>query len=544
MRLSEAGLTIVFNGELYNYREVRRELQNRGESFRTATDTEVLLRAWAAWGPEALERFEGMWAFALADEQNGTLTLARDPFGIKPLYLHEGANGLTFASEIRALLQSGRVPRELNPDAVPGYLASGSVRAPETLVSGVRSLDPGTYELWRDGDLLTSNRYWSLAERVLAREPATPEEVHGLVRRAVALETVGDVPLGAFLSGGIDSSAIVGILASGGTRPVTVSLVFDEARYSEAEHSRLVAAHYGTDHREINVKAPEVADLLPQIPQWQDSPSIDGINTWLVSRAAREAGLTVALSGLGGDEIFAGYDVFRRVLRWQDGRRRVARVPSPVRSGLARAAQSLGRRPAKMAEALFSIDSISDFHRLSRRVFSPPEVRTLAGRLPLSDRVPAGLERLDPLAAISVLETERYMSDTLLRDADAMSMAHSLELRVPLLNPRLAVAAVSCRPSDKLGSTPKPLLVGAVPRALPPSAVERRKATFTLPFDAWIRGPLHEIVREAFQQVRGLDPDATRSLWTRFERGESGLNWSQIWAVANLELWTREHLRP
>lgn len=544
MRLAEAGLTVVFNGELYNYREVRAQLESGGEAFLTATDTEVLLRAWAIWGPEALERFEGMWAFALADERAGTLTLVRDPFGIKPLYVHEGPDGLTFASEVRALLKSGRVPRELDPEAIPGYLASGSLRSPGTIVRGVRSLDPGSFEVWNGAGQITVRRYWSLAERVLARDSASPEEVYELARRAVALETVSDVPLGAFLSGGVDSSAIVGMLASEGMRPTTISLVFDEAQYSEAEHSRAVAAHYGTDHREITVRAAHVAELLPSIPRSQDSPSIDGVNTWLVSRAARSAGLTVALSGLGGDEIFAGYDVFRRVLKWHEGRRRLGWLPPAFGRGVVGAAGRLGPRPGRIAEALFGASTVSEFHRVSRRVFSPAEVMALTGQSPAPDVFIRELDRLNPTAAISVLEAGRYMHDTLLRDTDAMSMAHSLEVRVPLLNPRLAVAAVSAPQSIKLGTIPKPLLVNAVPDPLPSPIVNRTKGTFTLPFDAWMRGPLHEVVREAFREVPTLDAAAVQTLWKRYERGESGVNWSRIWAVADLALWTREHLRP
>ena len=541
MRLPEAGLTIVFNGELYNYRDVRADLASRGETFATATDTEVLLRAWARWGADALDRFEGMWAFALADERSGTLTLARDPFGIKPLYVHEGAEGLTFASEIRALLKSGRVPREIAPEAIPSYLDSGSIRAPGTLVRDVRSIDPGAYETWDSDGRHDFRCYWSLTERVLDREPATAEEVHELVRRAIRLETVSDVPLGAFLSGGVDSSAIVGVLADGGQRPITVSLVFDEARYSEAEHSRAVAAHYGTDHREILVRAAEVADLLPTIARAQDSPSIDGVNVWLVSRAARQAGLTVALSGLGGDEIFAGYDVFRNALRWQSARTKVPRLPAALGRGLARMARPLGPRRAKMAEALLATDDIGAFQSLSRRLFAPPEVCALAGIAATPRPVPGGLDRLDPLARVSVLETGRYMHDTLLRDADAMSMAHSLEVRVPLINPRLAVAAVSAPASIKLGAGPKPLLTGAIPNPIPASAVDRTKGTFTLPFDAWMRGPLRDLVRSASEGAPGLDPTAVRSIWERFDRGEPGLDWSRIWAIADLSLWAREN---
>ncbi len=541
MSLSEAGLTVVFNGEIFNYRELRAELQGRGETFRTATDTEVLLRAWGLWGEDALPRLEGMFAFALADARAGTLSLARDPFGIKPLYVHEAGGETTFASEVRALLRGGRVPRELDEAAIPAYMTYGSVRAPGTLVRGVRSLAPGTVETFAGGRRERTRRYWSLAAAVLAREPATAEEVHALVRRAVALETVSDVPLGAFLSGGVDSSAIVGVLASaGGPPPVTVSLVFDEARYSEAEHSRAVAAYYGTDHREIEVRAEEVAEILPRIPGVQDQPSVDGMNTWLVSRAAREAGLTVALSGLGGDELFAGYDVFPNALRWERLRARTPRLPAPLAAGAMRAAGLLGSRRQRMAEALLATPTLGGFQRLCRRLLSPEDVRALVGRAPEPERDPEGLDGLDPLAALSVLETGHSMHDTLLRDADAMSMAHSLEVRVPLLNPRLAAAVVSAPTRIKLGPGPKPLLVGAIPKPLPASITDRRKGTFTLPFDVWMRGPLKETVRSALAEAPGFEPRAVERLWARFERGET--NWTRVWAIADLALWTREHL--
>ena len=553
MRLPERGLTISFNGEIFNYRELRAELQARGELFTTATDTEVLLRAWAVWGEDALPRLEGMFAFALADERAGTLALVRDPFGIKPLYVHEAAGEVVFASEVRALLRSGRVPREIDGDAIGPYLAFGSAQSPQTLVRGVRSLEPGSVETFGSEGRLRTRRYWSLAEAVSAREPATAEEVGELTRRAVGLETVSDVPLGAFLSGGVDSSAIVGILAGrneaiGGPPPVTVSLVFDEARYSEAEHSRAVAAYYGTDHREIEVRAASVAEILPGIPEAQDQPSVDGINTWLVSRAAREAGLTVALSGLGGDELFAGYDLFRFALRWQDARGLTARVPRPLASAALAAARLLPTRllpsgRAKMVEAALQATSLGDLQRLFHRLLNFDEVAALTGRTPVLPVAP-NTDGLDPVAAISVLETSRYMRDTLLRDADAMSMAHSLEVRVPLLNPRLASAVVSAPARLKLGAGPKPLLTGAVPKPLPASITDRRKGTFTLPFEVWMRGPLREFVRESVREAPGLDPKAVARLWSRFERGEPGVNWARVWAIADLALWTRAHLGP
>lgn len=542
MSLPEAGLTIVFNGEIYNYREVRAVLEGEGERFETETDTEVLLRAWARWGPGALDRLEGMWAFALADARDASLTLCRDPFGIKPLYVHKGAEGLTFASEIRALLRSGRVPRNLAPEALAHYLQTGSVRGQETIVAGIRAVAPGSYETWTSGGEHKATRYWDLAALVLARDPATAEEIHHLTRRAVDLETVSDVPLGAFLSGGIDSSAIVGILAAGGTRPVTVSLVFDEAQYDEGAHSRAVAEHYGADHREIRVRAADVVELFPAIVGAQDSPSMDGVNTWLVSRAARQAGLTVALSGLGGDEIFAGYDVFHRALRWQAARAKIDWIPTPLAGTLVGVAGVLGARRAKMAEALLTTRTLGGFQHLSRRLFAPPEIVALTGRSGDLPSEGACLSELDPLAAISVLETGRYMHDTLLRDTDAMSMAHSLEVRVPLLNARLAVAAISAPRALRLGATPKPLLTGAVPDPIPASAVDRTKGTFTLPFDGWMRGPLRDLVGDALADAPGLQPAATRALWNRYERNEPGITWSRVWAVADYALWAREHL--
>ncbi|MEP7343727.1 MAG: asparagine synthase (glutamine-hydrolyzing) [Gemmatimonadaceae bacterium] len=544
----ETGVTLIYNGELYNYRDVRRDLEARSVRFQSKSDTEVLLRAYLEWGAKSIERFDGMFAFALWDPRSQVLLLARDRFGIKPLYYHQRpGQSLVFASEVRTILSSGLVPREIDMEALPGYLETGSAVSPATLVLGVCSLPPGCTAEWRDGTLRTT-RYWDLADAI-GGAPPTREEFADCLTRAVEAEMVSDVPIGLFLSGGIDSSALVAILSKGDGALHTVSLAFEEAAFDERAHARIVSENFGTTHREILVSADHVATSLPHLAEWQDLPSVDGLNTYLVSRAARESGLTVALSGLGGDELFAGYNSFRYAQSWSQKQMLLRAVP--FRGSLARVGEGLGGGwVSKLLRLLGDAASIEDLYALTREVIPPTSRAALLGRNAAAQSKSAaplnGGRNIGPVDAMTLLETGRYMLDTTLRQADIMSMAVSLEVRVPLLNHRLAELAIRTPSEWRLGEgVPKPLLVNSLPRPLPNSIVHRRKGTFTLPFASWMRGPYRPFVEEILlaqrTRERGLFADeAVRQLWQEFHAGR--VRWSHVWALVALEGWCRANL--
>ena len=336
MQDPETGNWIIYNGEIYNFRDIRRDLEQSGATFTSHSDTEAVLKAYAQWGERCLAKFRGMFAFAIWDARRHRLFLARDPMGIKPLYYAEAGSYFLFGSEVRTLLGTGLVPRRVGQAGLLNYLTFGSAYDPLTLIDGVRALPPGHSLSWENGTVRLSP-YWDLVEEgatveqsrsLSARsfsarsfsandERSAAEQIRPALEEAVRLQLVSDVPVGVFLSGGIDSSALVSILSRGGVTPSTFSIVFREAEFSEVQHSRAMAAKFHTDHHEISVSQADVLAAIPDALGAMDLPTMDGMNTFFVSRETRRAGVKVALSGLGGDEVFAGYSSFRTVPRME-----------------------------------------------------------------------------------------------------------------------------------------------------------------------------------------------------------------------------------
>src|SRR6266481_10038355 len=334
MQDPSTGNWIVFNGEIYNFRELRKELEAAGVEFKSHSDTEVILAAYRVWGESCLTRLGGMFAFALWDAPSKRLLLARDPMGIKPLYYHQSKQNFIFASEVRTLLQTGLVPRKADPTGVLSYLEFGSVYEPWTIMEGGMAVPPGHVLTVADGSV-SSREYWSPLQASSRAESdassgngiATGDQLPAILRDAILSHLVSDVPVGVFLSGGIDSSALVAVLSHNGVRANTFSLVFQEEEFNEGQYSREVARRFGTEHQEIPVSQQDTLAVLPEALCAMDQPTIDGINTYLVSAKTRAAGVKVALTGLGADEMFAGYSNFRRVPKMEAVSKRFARLP-------------------------------------------------------------------------------------------------------------------------------------------------------------------------------------------------------------------------
>ncbi len=569
MHDAETDNWIVYNGEIYNFRDVRAELEQLGTSFVSHSDTEVLLRAYARWGEECLARFRGMFAFAIWDARRHSLLIARDPMGIKPLYYAQSGSYFLFASEVRTLLGTGLVPCRIDPAGLINYLTFGSAYDPLTPVEGLRALPPGHTLTWEDGKLRLSP-YWDLVNQETRGEPpvslSTENEnlavtqLRPLLEESVRMQLVSDVPVGVFLSGGIDSSALVSILRRGGVTPSTFSIVFREAEFSEAEHSRAIARAFRTDHHEITVSQEDARAAIPEALRAMDLPTMDGINTYFVSRETRAAGVKVALSGLGGDEVFAGYSSFRTVPRMERFARFWKNVPRQVRGSLASAFTALlaeNDRNRKLASLARDNGRVLHPYFLSRMLFTPRQRDLLfpgadaataeAAAASQCDRLQRSLP-LDAVNRVSYLESRCYMLNTLLRDADFMSMSQGLEVRVPLIDHQLAKAVLSLPGGWKLNGTPKKLLVEALGGSLPDQVVHRPKRGFTLPFEHWMRQELRSEIEPVLAAKHisdgplggWLDGNQVQQIWKDFLRG--AVSWTRPWALYVLQRWCELHL--
>lgn len=567
MKDAASGNWITYNGEVFNFQAVRQTLAARGLRFQSNSDTEVLLKGYGLLGNAAIQDWRGMFALGFWDAAAQRLVLVRDRLGIKPLYYYHDGENFLFASEVRALLATGLVPRKLSRAAVESYLAYGSVQQPLTIIENVYAVLPGHTLTFANGQLRTEP-YWQLSAPIASAksfdEIAVTEEIRELLLEAVRLRLVSDVPVGVFLSGGIDSSAIVSLMRRATSGEIkTFSVFFNELDFNERVYAECVANAYGTSHHSVFLSERDVLDKLPRALNALDQPAVDGLNSYIVSEAAVEAGLKVALSGLGGDEVFAGYDFFRTVEQSERRRTQVQMVPSGLRRAASTAIGALGtlshdHRANKLSLLLRSEHLSEHSVQLHRRLFTQEQQQSL---LAANSYTVAAYQRdwallkdwaaqqraycatADVINQASILEMCGYLSNTLLRDTDTMSMAHSLEVRVPLIDHKLVErmlalpGALKVRPGE-----PKKMLVDAAGN-LPPEIVNRPKRGFELPFKHWLLGDLREQVEHAFT-APGLDvlfrPAGVQSLWQDFL--QTRVTWSRIWSVFVLGEWLRRNL--
>lgn len=507
---ADGRLTITFNGEIYNYRELRAELQAKGYKFDSGSDSEVLLQLYADCGPAMVGRLRGMFAFGLWDARSRQLLLARDPLGIKPLYWADDGWTLRFASQAKALLAGGAVSRDPDPAGIVGFHLLGSVPEPFTVWRGIRALPAGTTMVVDATGPGAASRYHDVAGALVARasvaerDPATASaRIAAAVHESVRYHVVADVPVGVFLSAGVDSGALLGCMAQLGARDISaLTLAFAEFKGTSLDEAPLaaeVAAHYGARHIVRTIDRAEFEYDLPAILDAMDLPSIDGINTWFVAKAAHEAGIKVALSGLGADECFGGYPSFvdvPRSVRWLRPFGWLPGIGRLARHGMSAAiAAGAGIHP-KMAGLLEYGGSWAGAYLLRRSVYMPWELDELLDPALLKE----GMRRLAPLGLIggelrdrgplgdfdrvATLETTLYMRNQLLRDADWAGMAHSVEIRVPYVDPFFLAALP---PGEVLASTKAKEAIADIPAPpLPPASRNRSKTGFSTPVGRWL----------------------------------------------------------
>ncbi|MEE8557661.1 MAG: asparagine synthase (glutamine-hydrolyzing) [Myxococcota bacterium] len=556
MSNEDGSIQVVFNGEIYNFRELRQELVARGHQFRSATDTEVIVHLYEEKGADCVDALDGMFAFAIWDENRRELLLARDRIGKKPLKYVEIDGGILFASELKALLETGLVDRSVDPSQVDQYLSFGYVPAPGTGFERIRKLPPGHRLIRRDGRQRIE-RYWHLDFRSKERHSREgwAVRIREEVRAAVERRLVSDVPLGVILSGGIDSSIVTACMAQASDRPVqTFSIGFEEEETNELPFARQVAERYGTTHRELIVRSDDV-DILPRIAELYEEPFADtsALPTYFLARETRKY-VTVALNGDGGDEGFAGYERYRRLALWD-------RLGPFVRaSGIRSLGRLLGRHlPGGWERRMEGVYHLSDPDLALRygwqvRLFSRAERERLWRAPPTSDPPSLAHWIHDERAGASTLDrllftdSMSYLPDDLLVKVDLASMAHGLEARSPLLDHRVLELAASIPPELKVGSGLKGLLKQAFRDDLPAGVLARAKQGFGSPVQRWFRTSLLEFVRETLlaSGARIHELLDTREITATIERHRSGRDprGAQLWALIMLELWLRRVAHP
>lgn len=553
---------IIYNGELYNYKELKLELQRAAHGsghtpyfFNSGSDTEVILAAYIRWGNKCLDYFNGMYAFAIYDTKSNKVLIARDRTGVKPLYYYYGEEGFIFSSEVRPIIHSGIKSFSLNKEVIAEYAMYQTVLAPNTIIKGVKMLLPG-HLIELDNGKPTISQYYSFDKIDPTSENLSYSQicskVNELLTHSVQQRLVADVPFGAFLSGGIDSSAVVGLMSKVSSEKVqTFNVSFDERDFSEAKYARLIAKKFNTRHHEIKLTPNDFLKQLPEALSATDHPSGDGPNTYIVSKATKNEGITMALSGIGGDELFAGYDVFKRMVELQK-KSWLNAVPHFVRktTGFVIKKQKKSISGNKIAELLGEPKiNFNSAYPLNRSLFTQKELASLLkNSQPFNQikKIMLNVPQIEGhlLSAVSVAELNTYLQNVLLRDADQMSMAVALEVREPFLDYRLMEFVFGINDLHKYPHSPKKLLIDSLGDLLPAEIVTRPKMGFTLPWQYWLKNELKSFCEKHIHEFSEYDfcnKNEIRKLWQRFLENDKLVTWSRIWHLVVLNNWIKEN---
>ncbi len=546
---------LIFNGEVYNYLEIRDKLKDKYQ-FRTSSDTEVILYAFIEYGERCVEYFNGMFALAIWNKQEEELFIARDRMGIKPFYYYLDEGIFLFGSEMTPMLNSGLVKKEIDTQSISTYLQYQTVPAPNTLIKNVKQLLPGEYAFYKKGEL-KKKVYWSLLDikpQAITDLKEIKKKIRSLLYESVRLRMVSDVPLGAFLSGGIDSTAVVACMKEVGMNNINAFTVsFTDNQFDESHFASLVAKKYGVNHNIIKIAPKDILANFENILTAFDVPSGDGINSYVVSEATKKNGITVALSGLGGDELFCGYNSFvnlPKILRYKA----LWNAPGFLKTSVSNLLGLSKRKSLQKMKEMLSGEK-GDFYHLYpffRQTLTKKNLNALTTGLDFETTevfkyLDANRQRLDQfglLSKISVGELFGYTQPLLLRDSDQVSMQHALEIRVPFFDHNLVEYAISLPDLPKTPSSTKRLLVESLDGLIPDEIVNRPKMGFVFPWENWFRNELKDFVTAKIERLAKLsfiDEKVIKTYWAQFQKTPKNLNWSILLSLISLEIWLEKH---
>lgn len=535
-------ICITFNGEIYNFKSLKSQLNDY--PFKTHTDTEVIIAAYMKWGISCVEKLDGMFAFVLHDSKQNKQFLVRDRLGVKPLYYYQTNDGnLLFASEVRSILASSVIKRKLNSIGLGDYLTFQTIPGDSTLIDGIKMLPSGSY-MTVQNKVYNIQSYWSISnyKGVETDQKLAIKTTRDLFFKAVEKRLMSDVPLGAFLSGGIDSSAVVAAMYECGSSINSYNINFNEKQFSEAKYADLIAKKFKTNHTQIDLQAEEFLNIFPDALRALDQPSWDGVNTYVVSKAVKGAGISVALSGVGGDEWFGGYPVFKQL--GGGSLEKLKYIPQSIRQLISTVVnfskQDYGA--AKKFELLASDMSIENSYYAIRKLFTQEQIKAiLINKTGFNHSYhPHSNQYKD----ISIAEWENYLKPMLLRDTDQMGMAHALEIREPFLDYQLVEYVLSLPDEFKKGNAPKSLLVDAMGDLIPNEIVHRPKMGFVLPWQQWLKKELKSIVNEGLDvlsQHPQFNSQTIHELRSNYFSNNKNIRWNMILNLAVLGIWIKNN---
>ncbi len=544
---------IVFNGEIYNFAEVKLLLEDY--PFRTHGDTEVILAGYIQWGADCLAHLRGMYTIAIWDKQERELFIARDRLGVKPLYYYRDEEQFIFASEIRAILTIGKVKRKIDHTALSEYFRYQSIGFPFSPIEGIQQMEAGTWMRIKDNEVQTE-KYWDPTAKNydfdFTGKKEVQQKVKELMLQSVKRRLVSDVPVGAFLSGGIDSSAVVGLMVEAGDpSPNTFNISFNESEYDESKYANLIAKKFNTRHSQIRLQPEVMLEELTNALDAMDIPSGDGINTYVVSKAIHKEGIRVALSGVGGDELFVGYSIFEHYIRLQQ-KRWLWKTPALLRNGFS-GLLGKGAKKDRMRQLLaLPSPAIENTYPVLRQLLSPAALaeltslngtdqQTLAHQL-FSKR--SALVKLPFFSQVTAAEYLGYTQQTLLKDTDQMSMANSLEIREPFFDQNLVEFVMSIPDHFKVPVYPKSLLVESLKPLLPDEIVHRKKQGFVFPWNEWMKRELRTFCETHIYHIAQRDfihGNHLQIVWNRFLSGDPDIRWQEIWLFVVLDYWMEKN---
>ena len=553
---NDKNLILVYNGEIYNFPELKKQLSS-SYKFKTESDTEIIIAAYQNWGIEMVYKFNGMFSFALWDKTKEELFLCRDRFGIKPLYYLEIYQSIIFSSSLKAVISSYPMDLNIKEEDLIDFIQYGTVHQPNTILEKVKSVPRASF-------LKISNQetkifeYWNLFENAIPNKPVKEplKNLEKLILESVENRLVSDVPYGIFLSGGIDSSILVAAASKVSNKNInTFSVVFKEESFDERKFSRMMASKYKTNHFELELRPEDILHQIEEPFKFMDHPSVDGINTFFISKQVHEKGFKMALSGAGSDELFAGYPVFKQVFELEN-KKWLFSFPPQLRNlfGKLLIKQKKSLKSEKMAEILnLKLLQLPYFYPIFRKIFTNNSISKLTDIRNLSyESYPFewGLSEICSkkrgfsyplISRISALEIETYLQNILLRDSDQMGMANSLEIRVPFLDHNLVEYVLSLPNELKYPISPKKLLIDSTKGWIPDEIIYRKKMGFVFPWEKWMRNELKTFCEQSINNLENIsffEMNYVNTLWVNFLKNKSQVHWLQIWSLVVLGRWT------